>query len=357
MKRVLLLTYMENLSLSVLRTLAGRGLRSGVAGAGAGPLVRLSRHCDYYSRIAADGRDLAAAGEAVLSAAERAVREFAPDLIVPVDVPGAHLAAKLKARVPGVPFFPSPDPATLARMDDKWSFYEFLLAQGLPTPRTRRLEDATAAASLSAPVVIKPPADSGGRGVTAALTAPQLTARLAGAEYPLLAQDYLEGEDVDLSFLADRGRLLAWAVQLRSPGGTIHYIDDARVVDIGRRLAAASSYTGLAHIDMRYDGPERGRVLVIECNPRFWGTFAFTLGLGADFLGMGIELALGGSPAPMTASPVGSSPNLKSAVRKALAGGDFSRDSFVHLRQKLSDPAPELRKAVRRLLGYRENGP
>lgn len=357
MKRVLLLTYMENLSLSVLRTLAGRGLTSGVAGAGAGPLVRLSRHCSYYSQIAADGRDMAAAGGAVLEAAERSVREFAPDLIVPVDVPGAHLAAKLKGRISGVPFYPSPDAGTLGRMDDKWSFYEFLLVNGLPSPKTRRLEDASAAAAVTVPVVIKPPADSGGRGVTVARNAEELKERLAGASYPLLAQDYLEGEDVDLSFLADRGRLLAWAVQLRSPGGTIHYIDDARVVDIGRRMAAASSYTGLAHIDMRYDGPSRDRVLVIECNPRFWGTFAFTLGLGADFLGLGIDLAMGGNPAPMTASPVGSSPNLKSAFRKVLTGQDMSTDSFEHIRQKLSDPAPELRKAARRLLGYRENGP
>lgn len=357
MKRVLVLADMENLSLSVIRTLASRGLSAGVGGAGTGPLVRLSRHCAWYAQLAADGRELAAEGESALAAAERAVREFRPDLIVPVDVPGAYLAARLKGKVPGVPFFPSPDPETLGRMDDKWSFYEFLLENDLPTPKTRRLEDAAAAAGLSVPVVIKPPADSGGRGVAVARTEEELKTRLKDADYPLLAQEYVEGEDVDLSFLADRGRLLAWAVQLRAPDGAIHYIDDARAVDIGRRLAAASSYTGLAHIDMRYDGPSRGRVLVIECNPRFWGTFAFTQGLGADFLGLGIDLALGKNPAPMTASPVGSSLNLKSAFRKVLSGGDMSRDSFEHVRQKLSDPAPELRKAVRRLLGYRENGP
>lgn len=357
MKRVLLLTYMENLSLSVLRTLASRSLIAGVAGAGPGPLVRLSRHCGYYAQVAGDGSEMAASSERVLDAAERAVGAFRPDLIVPVDVPGARLAAKLKPRVSPVPFFPFPDPGTLGRMDDKWSFYEFLLEHDLPSPRTRRLADASAAAALTVPVVIKPPADSGGRGVAVVRTVAELKTRLSGAAYPLLAQDYLEGEDVDLSFLADGGRLLAWAVQLRAADGTIRYIDDPRVVDIGRRLAEASSYTGLAHIDMRYDGPSRGRVLVIECNPRFWGTFAFTLGLGADFLGLGMDLALGKNPAPMTDSPVGSSPSLKSALRKILTGADMSTDSLEHIRQKLSDPAPELRKAVRRLLGYRENGP
>lgn len=338
MKRVLVLTDMENLALSVIRTLGGRGLVAGVAGAGAGPLVRLSRHCSFYAQVAADGREMAEAGPAVVEAAGRAVRDFKPDLIVPVDVPGGYLAARLKEAGGPIPFFPSPDAATLDRVDDKWSFYRFLLANGLPTPGTLRLEDAGASAGLKVPAVIKPPADSGGRGVTVVRTEGELRARLDGAAYPILSQEYVEGEDVDLSFLADRGRLLAWAVQLRAPDGSIRYIDDERVVDIGRRLAAASDYTGLAHIDMRYDGPARARVVVIECNPRFWGTFAYTLGLGADFLGLGMDLALGKAPAAMTASPVGSSPN-------------------AHFRQKFSDPLPEVRKAVRRLLGYRENGP
>lgn len=357
MKRVLVLTAMENLALSVLRTLGAKGHAVGVAGAGAGSLLRASRHCASYARVAVDGADMSRAGAAVVEAAERAVRDFAPDLIVPVDVAGAYLADKLKAKVLGVPFFPSPAPAVLALLDDKWSFYELLVKHELPSPRTRRLEDAAAAAAVSAPVVIKPPADSGGRGVTMARTAAMLKERLAGAVYPLLAQDYIEGEDVDLSFLADRGRVLAWAVQLRSQDGTIHYIEDERVLDLGRRLAAASSYTGLAHVDMRYDGPGRERVLIIECNPRFWGTFSYTLGLGADFLGLGLELARGGSPAPMTKAPVGSSPSLRAALGKALRGGDMSADSFEHVRQKLSDPAPELLRAVRRLMGVPQLGP
>lgn len=352
MKRIMVLTDLENLALSVIRTLGGRGLSVGVAGSGCGALLRLSRHCASYTRIASDGREFAEAGGPVLEAAERAIRNFDPGMIVPVDVAGAFLAAKLKERFPGRLFFPSPDAETLRRMDNKWSFYEFLLDHGLPSPKTRLIEDAAGAASLTIPVVIKPPADSGGRGVAVVRTAAELAARLEGATYPLLAQEYVEGEDVDLSFLADRGRMLAWAVQMRSREGTIHFIDDARVVEIGRRLAAASVYTGLAHIDMRYDGPARGRVLVIESNPRFWETFSFTLGMGADFIGLGMDLALGNNPAPMTKSPVGSSLGLTAALGKVLRGRGISSDSFAHILQKVTDPGPEALKAFRRCLGY-----
>lgn len=357
MRRALILTDMENLALSVLRTLGGKGMTVGVAGCGPGALLRASRYCASYARVAADGRELAEGGPAVMDAAKAAVSGFSPDVVVPVDVSGAFLAAKLRPALPGLPFFPTPDAATLAMLDNKWSFYEFLLAHGLPSPKTLRLEDAAAAEAMPVPCVIKPLADSGGRGVAIVRTASELERRLEGAAYPLLAQEFVEGEDVDLSFLADRGRLLAWAVQLRSSEGVIRYIEDARVVDIGRRLAEASSYTGLAHVDMRYGGPSRDRVLVIECNPRFWGTFSYTLGLGADFLELGLELAQGRTPAAMTRAPVGSSPSLRFALGKVLSGGDMSSDSFEHVRQKFSDPAPELLKAVRRCLGYGQIGP
>lgn len=324
--RILLLGEMENLTLAVLRALGERGAAVAVAGSGDGALARLSRHCAAYHRVAD-------AGEAA-----RAVRLFRPDLILPVDVDGARLAHALRPLAAGVPFFPAPSAETLRVMDDKWAFHEFLLAHGLASPRTARLDGPAAAEGLPLPAVIKPPADSGGRGVTVVRDEPSLRERLCGASYPLLAQEYVAGDDVDLSFLADDGRLVAWAVQRRGPGGAIRFVEDERVVDLGRRIAAASAYTGLAHVDMRYDGPAEERVVVIECNPRFWGTFSYSLGLGVDFLGLGMELAAGGRPAPLARSPVGPSPN-------------------AHLRHKLSDPLPELRKLGRRLLGRHENRP
>ena len=351
MKRVLLLAELGSVALPVMRALGSRGMIAGVAGAGDGTYLRVSRHCASYARIAADAREMAEAGEAVLEAAARAAREFGPDLILPADVPGAFLAAKLKGRVAGPAYFPSPEPAALRVLDNKWSFHEFLVERGLPSPKTRLLDGAGAAAAADLPLVIKPLSGSGGQGVTVVRTADELAARLEGGAFPLLAQEFVAGEDVDLSFLADRGTLLAWAVQMRSPGGSIRYIDDERVVELGRRLAAATAYTGMAHFDMRYDGPARERILIIECNPRFWATFSNTAGLGVDFIGLGLELARGRSPAPIAASPVGPSLGVRDALGKLMGGGDLSADNVESIRQKLLDPGPELYKTGRRLLG------
>lgn len=324
MDRVLLLSEMDNLTLAVLRTLGERGARAAVAGAGEGTLTRLSRHCAAYHRVSGPEE------------AERAVRSFRPDLILPVDVAGARLAHELKPLVKGVPFFPIPSAGTLRVMDDKWAFHEFLLAHGLPSPRTARLDGPGGLGTPALPAVIKPQAGAGGRGVTVVRDAAALSERLRGASYPLLLQEYIAGDDVDLSFLADDGRLVAWAVQRRDPGGAIRYFEDERVLDLGRRVAAASRYTGLAHLDMRYSGPSEDGAVVIECNPRVWGTFAHAVGLGVDFLSLGMRMAAGERPAPIARGPVGASPN-------------------AHFRQKLSDPLPEALKLARRALGRPEN--
>lgn len=354
-KHALVLASLENLALTMIRTLSGKGIKVTVAGAGPGRLLRLSRHCSSYEQIAADGAELAAAPERALERAVFLARERGADLVIPVDVPGALFAGSLRARLPDLPFFPFTEAGTLRVLDNKWSFYGFLKKHGLPAPRTWLLENAGQARALSFPLVLKPLSEAGGAGVAVVGDEAGRDARLASAQhrFPTLAQEYLPGEDVSLSFLADRGRLLAWAAHMRRRDGSVDYVADERVVELGRRIAAASAYTGIANVDMRYDGPARDRVLVLECNPRFWGTYKYTLGLGIDFLERGLALMEGREAAPFTGAPMAVVPGLAAAVKR-MAVPSVSRP---YLRQKLGDPVPEFYCGARRLLGLRNAGP
>lgn len=209
--------------------------------------------------------------------------------------------------------------------------------------------------------MLKPLAEAGGIGVTVARDAAALEARLAGTgrhlRFPTLAQDFIAGEDVSLSFLADRGRFLAWSVHMRRPDGALDYIADERVVDIGRRIAAGSGYTGVANVDMRYDGAARERVLVLECNPRFWGTYKYTLGLGIDYLERGFELMEGREASPYAGAPTALVPGLVASLRRMTRGAAIPPASRPYLRQKLEDPAPELYYGARIALGLNNEGP
>lgn len=343
-KHALVLASLENLALTVIRTLAAKGIKATIAGEGPGRMLRLSRHCSEYVRVS--GADL--------ERAARLARERGIDIVIPVDVPGALCAASLRPRLPDVPFFPSAAPEALAVLDDKWRFYGLLREQGLPAPRTWLLESSAQALGLPLPLVLKPLSEAGGVGVTVARDAAARDARLAGGvphhRFPTLAQEYLDGEDVSMSFLADRGRLLAWSAHRHRPEG-IDYVDDESVFEIGRRIAAATGYTGVANVDMRRDG--RGRLVALECNPRFWGTYKYTLGLGIDFLERGLALMEGRPPEPFSGPPTGLVPGLKAAARL----GTVPPRSRPYLEQKLADPLPELYCGARALLGLRNTGP
>lgn len=357
----LVLTSLENLGLTMIRTLAAKGVKVTIAGAGPGRMLRLSRHCAAYVKAAETGAALAEAPASALEAVARLARERGVDLVVPVDVPGGLFAGRLKPLLPGVAFFPSADGETLRLLDNKWTFYGFLQKHGLPSPRTWLLENAAQAGGLPLPLVIKPLAEAGGKGVEVVRDAAARDARLAAdaahRRLPTLAQEYVEGEEVSLSFLADRGRLLAWSIHVHHGGGAKEFISDERVVELGRKIAAACAYTGVGNVDMRYDRG-RARVLVIECNPRFWGTFKYTLGLGVDYLERGLELAAGRAPSPFGGAPTAFVPGLVSSVKGLLrAGLTIPSASRPYLRQKLGDPVPELYNGVRHLLGLKGGGP
>ncbi len=358
MKRVLAVGSMDHLTVVVLRALSERGFRVAVAGTGKSPSVRLSRRCAEFRRVAEDDEEMEAAGDAVLAAVEAAARETRAELIVPVDVAGALVAARLRPRLPGIPFYPFAEPATLKALDDKWLFQETLARHGLPRPQARLVAGPEEARALPLPFVLKPRRGAGGHGVRLLRAEADRDAALAAltpADWPQVAQDFVPGPDVDVSFLADRGRLVAYAVQMRERGA-IEYFDDAGIADFARRLAAATGYTGLAHVDMRYTGPDRREALPIECNPRFWGSFLHMTGLGTDFLRLGLELAQGRVPASPPA-PVGTVHGARAALKRALTGGGVSGPAWAHLRQMLCDPLPELRKAALNALGRGEGWP
>lgn len=341
-KAALMLTATEDLW--VLRGLGRLGLRVFVAAGEPCRALRLSRHCSGYARVAASEKELAQAPDPVVDAVAGFARRCGAEFVVPADVQASLCAARLKGRLPGAGFFPTADPDTLRLMDNKLSFYRFLVEQGLPSPRTWLIERPAQARELPLPLVLKPMAGSGGEGVEVVREAGAREARLSRAsELPLLAQEFVPGDDVDLSFLAAQGRLLAWTVQTRRPDGSIDFIEDERVVELGRRIARASSYTGLAHLDMRYDGPSRSAIRVIECNPRFWGSLFFTLGLGVDFMRLGLEMAAGRVPPPMEGPRTGYAPGLIWAFRRLLTGRiDLPPSTRLYMRYRLGDPLPEI---------------
>jgi hypothetical protein len=126
-----------------------------------------------------------------------------------------------------------------------------------------------------------------------------------------LVQAYVPGRDGGHNILARNGRVLLSLTQRRTPEAHGVFLHDPDAEEIGRRLAAAVGYTGIANIDTRRD-ERTGELLALECNPRCWDSLYLAHWAGWNFIAAGLECASGRPitvpdvPLPATAyAPVG----------------------------------------------------
>jgi biotin carboxylase len=259
------------------------------------------------------------------------VRQHRIGAVVPSRVEDAKLLHHARPRLGGCLVFPISPPAVLDRLNNKWSFAQLCREAGVPIPPTGLLEragDANLATpgGLDYPVVVKPLELYGNRGFHCFDSAGALGRHLAsGAPHsglPLLMQEYVPGQDLVLGLLAQGGRVLLSLAHHRTPSGHAVFQPDGEAHELGRRIVAATDYTGLACIDLRRDA-RTGRLLAIECNPRCWDSLYLAYWAGWNFIAAGLDCAAGHRveapdvPLPATAyAPVG--------FRRDVFRGDWS---------------------------------
>jgi predicted ATP-grasp superfamily ATP-dependent carboligase len=320
-KRALIVSAMENVALQSMRALGESGWTCALAGVGPGRAPRRSRWCAQYLSAAASEEALALGAPDVLDRIAALADASGAELVLPVDVAGGRLAPRLRERLPGLAFLPTP-PAEALALNDKWAFSRFVAGLGLPQPATWKVSTLEEARALPLPLILKPLDDAGGRGVRPALLPEDLAGAFSGPDAlrrPFLAQELVPGEEVSLSFCAQGGELLRWTIHARR-GGALEFLDDPRVTALGRAVVEKLRYTGIGNLDLRYDSRDPARVLLIEHNPRVWGSFAYARAAGADMLAPALALARGERFEPEKAPVTGRVPSLARTARGLLRG-------------------------------------
>ncbi len=198
---------------------------------------------------------------------------------------------------------------TTAQLDarDKLNLSDFGAAHGLPVPATQPLHQAAGLAAagraLGWPLVLK------GRWYEA-----QVVPTLAAAEaaftglaarwgLPLLAQRYVQGQELNVAGLADgRGHLLS-AVPMRKLTITDKgkawagiTIEDESLTEFARRFAAASQWRGGFELELLRTAS--GEVFILEINPRFPAWVYLAAAAGHNQPAALLHLALGEEVAP-----------------------------------------------------------
>lgn len=187
-----------------------------------------------------------------------------------------------------VPACAVPSASTIATFNDKWNLVRLLDQLDLPHPQSRWIADPAALlqADLPFPMITKPLDLWASVGFQVHQERAQLARTLArrrlAARFPLIAQSYVPGWDVGASFLARAGKLVAYSVFRQQRRGERVFYDCPRVRDYVERFIAACGYSGVGHLDLRYD-PASDRYAILELNPRFWASLLYAAQAGLNY--------------------------------------------------------------------------
>lgn len=286
-------------ALAAVRSLGRTKNEVHVLSSSAGALASKSRYADFVHSVPDPSRDPEGWTSAVVSLLDRL-----PDpLLLPVTevAMGNVYASELNERYRVA----SPPPASYAKAVDKQVFLEASLAAGFDAPKSIALGAGDSlseiAAELGFPFVLKS-RQSKWRVENRWQSGIVMTIRseadfenvdlAAGGE--LLAQEWVPGRGEGLFFLAEHGRMRVCCAHQRlrekPPSGGVSTLCASIAPDAALRerlsdLIRDLDWHGVGMLELRRgtgaDGRERA--VVMELNPRLWGSLQLAIDAGVDF--------------------------------------------------------------------------
>jgi carbamoyl-phosphate synthase large subunit len=234
--------------------------------------------------------------------AEHKIRAVVP--LFDIDIPVLAASADRFRAIGVEPVVSSPEVAAVC--NDKWATHQFLLRNGIGTPRTwldlAEARSALSSGELDYPVIVKPRWGMGSIAVHVAFDAAELEVfharvqrevqasylrheSLATPESVVLIQERLGGVEHGLDVVNDlHGKHCATIVKrklaMRSgETDSAATVDEPRLVELGAHLAGILQHRGNLDVDVFLDGD---KIHVLEMNARFGGGYPFSHLAGVD---------------------------------------------------------------------------
>ena len=279
------------IALPVLQAIHCAGLgRCAVVGGGDTQGLRWSHLCSQYAwtNLLHD--------DAAVQVINLLVQNNPQAVLIPYDCDAIRFVSRVKGKI-RLKSMPFPDLQSLNMLDDKWAFHQFCMANALPVPLTRfvgpksSLDFNAIKAELGSPFIIKPTNESGSNGVQLVHSREELLQKIVNnVAYdfsPLIAQQYIEGIDMDINLFSVAGQLRA--VSVHRPGKRfIDFMPHPKLEEIAEKICRFSHYNGVMNADVRLE-TKTGDVFLIESNPRFWATLASTVDCGLNFVAESLQ--------------------------------------------------------------------
>ncbi len=357
--RAVLLAGSGPLNLKVLYCLAQLGAQTHVVATNDSNIVRRSRHFHAFEVHPGVSDDFPSP-EAVAWLKDYC-EQHRIDVVIPGDIGTAGFLATAGDSLGEVAIFPCSDAAMLERVHDKWIFASTLMKAGIATPRTVLIESvadvAKASDEIGFPMMVKPLSGESSHGVVRIADRDALSRHVQSglpfASPPLIAQEYVQGRDIDISVLAVRGKVVLGVTQQLEPDGSLRFFADVPTRHLAEAIIAEYGYHGIAHFDMR-ENDRTGQMTVLECNPRFWYSMPAAMWQGVNFVEAGIRSAMGESVADGTTLIEGRyyAPGaLLAALRRPWTIQGLTSRNIRGVLQPALDPMPHLADLYRKARG------
>lgn len=344
----------EHLTLRLLHCLGFLSIKADILALGkSSQFTKTSKFCRKYTAYSGD--ILTSEWETIANHINQYCRQENIDVIIPGGIQATFILSKIQPLINTAKVFPLDRPETIQRIHNKWHLYADLSPLGLSFPKSILLENLNQLQNLDLqfPIMVKPIELADSRGIkrldSLGETEKYLTTTTIDNQLPLILQEYVDGFDIDLSVLADKGEIIAWTVQRAFPYHIEIFSHDP-VLELGKQMISFYNFTGVAHFDLRVD-KVTNQVKILECNPRLWASIEASLWYGVDFIHLGILLALGSTiPSELQRGVLSSQPTkipypwlgktIKGYVKGKLPVREISKSSMGIIWQNLADIYP-----------------
>ncbi|OQY92649.1 MAG: hypothetical protein B6D37_13520 [Sphingobacteriales bacterium UTBCD1] len=256
------------------------------------PLIRYSRYSKHFYHYENENEN-----EGRLSEILNAIKKLKPDIVLPVS---ANIIGLLSANHEMISEFTDlallPQIKALEIASNKWLLAEWLKENQIPAPPTILFRPGNdfekLISEISFPALLKPVVGTSGKGIIQFENAGSLISYCTKNIQPVkfIIQSFINGYDIDCSALCREGEIIAFTIQKTFKEGPdrfgvasgIEFLYNEGVYTTAKELLGKLNWSGVVHIDMRYDENDR-QVKIIEMNPRYWGSLVGSLCAGVNF--------------------------------------------------------------------------
>jgi len=302
----------NRITLAISRSLGRKGVKVGCTSDKRYAHSFFSRYCNQRFLCPNPSKNPSSFIKALIKILER--RKF--EILFPVEHETILLVSKHKEELTPYVKVPVVNFDNLVKAANKSFLMRFASKLGIPHPKTYFIDNIDEVKEISKeldyPVVIKPSIRSGAWGIAYANTPTELVVkyetlhRVLG-EYPLI-QDYISGIGYGVEALFnEKSQVRAVVVHRRLreypiTGGQStlrETVRDPEIQNLGLKLLKALEWYGVAMVEFKRD-VIGGTPMLMEINPRFWGSLALAMAAGVDFPWLLHEMAVQGDvkPAP-----------------------------------------------------------